>query len=132
MKYRQEHIHLTTQSVDKWSDWYVDSMGATVTSVTGSFGVRMINLDLGGFPIRISNSTGVEKKLSQERGETVLPPEGYHHLGFLVDDIDGCIKDLVSKGAKIETPIAAASPTMRCGFLRLPDGLRIEICEKHE
>ncbi len=132
MKYQHDHVHLTTQSVDEWVRFYVDSMGATVTSSTGSYGIRMVNLNLGGAPVRISNRTGVERHLSNQRGATVLPPEGYHHLGFLVDDIDASVKDLVSRGAEVETPVGQASPTLRCGFLKLPGGVRVELCQRLE
>lgn len=127
MKYKHDHIHLTTQNVDDWARWYVNSMEATVTSSNVSLGGNTVNLDLGGAPVRISNLTGVERGIRDQTGENILPPEGYHHIGFLVDDIDACVADLVSKGAEIEAAVRQASPTMRSGFLKLPGGVRIEL-----
>jgi len=132
VKYQHDHIHLTTQDVDRRVAFYTDAFGATVTSSVESFGIKMVNLDVGGAPVRISNRTGVEKKLSDERGETVLADEGYHHFGFLVDNIDACVADLVSKGAVIEVEVGQATPTLRCGFLKLPGDVRIEVCQRLE
>ena len=132
MRFQHDHIHLTTQDVDREVEFYMDAFGATVTSSVESFGIKMVNLDVGGAPVRISSRTGVERKLSEERGETVLAEEGYHHFGFLVDNIDACVADLVSKGAVIEVEVGQASPTLRCGFLKLPGNVRVEVCQRIE
>ena len=130
MSFKHDHIHITTQDVDDWVKFYVDNMGATITSTVESFGVKMVNVDAGGAMLRISNMTGVEKQLSKQTGSDVKPPEGYHHIGFLTENVDAAMDELVSKGAKIEVPAADASPTLRCGFVVLPGGALVEICTK--
>ena len=132
MKYHHDHIHLTTQSVDAWVHWYTASMGATVTRRSSDSGNVMIDLDVGGVSVRISNRTGVEMQMSERAGLTVLPPEGFHHLGFLVDDIDAWVADLVAKGASLATPVGQASPTVRYAFLKLPTGLLVEAVQQSE
>jgi len=132
LRYRHDHIHLTTQDIDDWAQWYVASMAAIVVSSNASPGGSTVNLDVGGAQVRISNLTGVERSLRDQTGENTLPTEGYHHIGFLVDDIDACVADLVSKGAEIESAVRQASPTVRSGFLKLPGGVRIELCQQLE
>lgn len=129
MKYVPSHVHLTTQAVDDWVRFYVDAFDATVMGTMDSFGARMVNLDVGGLSIRISNATGVEQAAAGEGAVPVLPPEGYHHFGFLVDDLDAAVGDLVAKGAEVEVPSTNATPTMRTAFLRLPGGVRVELCQ---
>lgn len=132
MQYQQDHIHLTTQDVDEWVQFYVEAFGAKVVGTMEAFGTKMVNLDMGGAPLRISNSTGVEKGLSQERGEAVLPEEGYHHLGFRVDDIDQCIADLARRGVEVEVRVAQARPGLRYGFVKCPGNVRIELVEQSD
>ena len=130
MNFQHDHIHLTTQDVDDWVKYYVDNLGATITSTRESFGIKMVNVDAGGALLRISNMTGVERQASDKSGSDVKPPEGYHHIGFLTENVDTAIDELVSKGAKIEVPAADASPTLWCGFVVLPGGALVEICTK--
>ncbi|MFC2008596.1 VOC family protein [Chloroflexota bacterium] len=130
MNFQHDHIHLTTQDVDEWVKYYVDNLGATVTSTRESFGIKMVDVDAGGAKLRISNMTGVEKQASNQTGEDVKPPAGYHHIGFLTDNVDAAIDELVSKGATVKVPAANASPTLRCGFVVLPGGALVEICQK--
>jgi len=130
MKFQHDHIHLTTQNVDDWVNYYIEAFGATIVSTVESFGVKMVNIDAGGAKFRISNMTGVEKLLSSQTGKDVRPPEGYHHFGYLVDDVDACIAEFVKKGATVEVPAGNASPTLRCGFLKLPGDVRVEVCQK--
>lgn len=132
MNYTYDHIHLTTQSVDEWVQWYVTSMRAQVLSRSGSSDSKTVNLDVGGASVRLSNATGVEKYIWDRTGQRVLPPEGYHHFGFIVDDLDACIADLVARGAKLEGGVRQASPGVRSGFMLLPGGVRVELCEKRE
>ena len=130
MEYTYSHIHLTTQTVDEWGQWYVDTMGATITGSSEAPRTKIVNLDVGGVAIRISNLTGVERYIQDETGKKVLPPEGYHHLGFLVDDIDACVAELLSKGAVMEAGVRQPSSAMRNAFLKLPGGVRIELGQK--
>lgn len=125
MRYSHDHIHLTTQSVDDWVQWYVDSMGAVVVRTNMTPDGPMVFLDVGGASVRISSSTGVEKYFRDQTGELVLPPEGYHHFGFTVDDIDACMADLVSRGAEIEAGIRQPSGAVRSSFLKLPGGVKV-------
>jgi len=129
VQYVPSHVHLTTQAVDDWVRFYVDGFGAKVIGTMDSFGTRMVNLEVGGLSIRISNATGVEQAAAGEGEVPVLPPEGYHHFGFLVDDLDAAVGDLVAKGAEVEVPPTNATPTMRTAFLRLPGGVRVELCQ---
>lgn len=130
MGYQHDHIHLTTENVDEWTRYYVEVFDAKVTSCVESGGNKIVNLNVGGAPLRISSLTGVERHLTDQTGKAVRPAEGYHHLGFLVDDVDACVRDLVSRGAKLETPVKQASPTLRCAFLQLPGDVRIELCQQ--
>ena len=54
MSFKHDHIHITTQDVDEWVKFYVDNMGATITSTVESFGVKMVNVDAGGAMLRLS------------------------------------------------------------------------------
>jgi len=40
------------------------------------------------------------------------------------------VKDLTARGARVEVAVSPASPTLKCGFLMLPGGVRVELCQK--
>lgn len=130
MEYRLDHIHLTTQDVERWIELYNTACGAEVVGSIDSFGTHMVNLNLGGMPLRISNRTGVEKTLSDERGEDVSPAEGHHHYGFFVDDLEAAMAEAESSGARIEVPPFQASPSLRCGFVVFPGEVRFELLQQ--
>jgi len=129
MKFEHDHIHLTTQDVDGLVRFYVDNFGADIVHVAETFGIKMVNLDAGGAKLRISNMTGVERHASQETGKEVKPPEGFHHYGFLVENVDAAMAELGRKGARVEVEAEDASPTLRCGFMMLPGNVRVEIAQ---
>jgi lactoylglutathione lyase len=55
--------------------------------------------------------------------------EGLDHIGFLVDDLDGMIKELCALGAKVVVDPWTEGKT-RIAFLTDPDGNWIEIMQK--
>jgi predicted enzyme related to lactoylglutathione lyase len=130
MEYRLDHIHVTTGHIDEWVDFYVEVLGGHVTGTMNPTGNRMVNLDIGGMPLRVSSQTGVETYLATRQGHAVAAPEGHHHYGFMVDDVEAAIAEAVDNGARLEVPVFQASPTLRCCFIQGPGGVRMEVCQQ--
>ena len=58
--YRHGHTHLTSQNSKKTVEFYTEVMGAEVVKVRESGGLKLVDINLGGIPIRISSSTGAD------------------------------------------------------------------------
>ncbi len=58
--YRHDHTHITSQDAEKAVEFYTQIMNAKVIKVQESSGRKMVDIDLGGIPVRISSGTGAD------------------------------------------------------------------------
>jgi len=124
ISYKHEHTHLTSADPEKVVEFYTQVMGAKVTKEIESAGRRMIDIDLGGIPVRISSSTGADNAWG--------PRFGLHHLGLVVDNMDEFAADLKSKGVEFVVEPTQPQPGVRIAFIKAPDNVLFEIIEKKE
>ena len=121
--FKHEHTHITTPEPDKIIEFYTKVMGAKVIKEqTMPFG-RLVDVDLGGIPVRISGATGADKDWKGLR-------HGLHHLGFEVDSMDEFIAKMKANNVEIVTQPFQANPTTKAAFIKGPDGVLFEIIEK--
>ena len=123
--YRHHHTHLTSQDKDKAVEFYTQVMNAKITKVQGSSDRQMVDIDLGGIPIRISSSTGADDIWQGAR-------YGLHHLGLIVDNIEEFTEDLKSKGVEFVVEPTQTSTGIKSAFIKAPDNVLFEIIELKE
>ena len=121
--YKQHHIHLTNPDPTKTAQFYTEIMGAQVTREQRTPDQEIIDLDLGGIPIRISNRTGADDSLKGLQF-------GLHHLGLVVDDLDRAADEMNSTGVEFVVKPHSPRPGSKNAFIRTPDGVLIELSER--
>ena len=135
--YTYDHIHVRTKdpeppnSASGWTpkgmaSFFETMFGARVLRLVQSDGVPRVDLDVNGLAIFIA-SVPPEEHIDLSPRD---PHLGLDHFGFRVDDIDGAVEDLRSKGAEIYTEPRTIRPGVRIAFVRGPDDVRIEILQR--
>ncbi|HET6478322.1 MAG TPA: VOC family protein [Dehalococcoidales bacterium] len=121
--YKHDHTHITTPEPDKIIEFYNKVMGARTTKEIESGGRRLVDVDLGGIPVRISSATGADKDWKG-------PRYGLHHLGLEVDNMDEFIAKMKANSVEIVTAPFQAGPGVKAAFIKCPDGVLYEVIEK--
>jgi lactoylglutathione lyase len=121
--YKQDHIHVTNPDPKKAARFYVDIMGAKITSERIIPDRIIIDLDLGGIPLRISSRTGADDNL----GGLKL---GLHHIGLLVDDLDQATKLMKQNGVKFIVEPYSTETGDKIAFIQTPDGVIFDLIQK--
>ena len=124
--YTYDHIHVRTKDPEGMATFFETMFGARVLRLTQSDGVPRVDLDVNGLAIFIA-SVPPEEHIDLSPRD---PHLGLDHFGFRVDDIDGAVADLRSKGAEIYTEPRTIRPGVRIAFVRGPDDVRIEILQR--
>ena len=71
-------------------------------------------------------------KLELMPKKTMEAPEGFHHISFEVESVDAAFEELKSKGVKIlREPFDARIEGLRLAFFEGPDGVRLQLFERH-
>ncbi len=120
---KHEHTHLTSSDPDATVDFYTRVMGARVTREMQSGGRRMVDLDLGGVPVRVSGSTGADNVWTG-------PRFGLHHLGLEVDNLDEFAARLEASGVEFVVKPTQPQPGVKIAFIKGPDNVLFELIEK--
>lgn len=123
--YRHDHTHLTSQDSEKTVEFYTQVMGAEVIKVQESGGLKLVDIDLGGIPIRISSNTGADDAWHGLR-------YGLHHLGLIVNDIGEFTARLKSKGVEFVVEPTQPRPGVKIAFFKGPDDVLFEVVEMKE
>jgi catechol 2,3-dioxygenase-like lactoylglutathione lyase family enzyme len=121
--YKQDHFHVLNRDPKKAAQFYVDVMGAKIIDEKIIPDRMIINLDLGGIPLRITNRTGADDNLGEFK-------PGLHHIGLHVDDLDKAVELMKQNGVKF---IVEPHPTEMGGkaaFIQTPDGVIFELIQK--
>jgi catechol 2,3-dioxygenase-like lactoylglutathione lyase family enzyme len=116
--FEYDHVHLASQEPAKTIEFLAKHMGARVTRRGGTPSNEMIDLDLGGITLRISKTTGADDNRF-----------GLHHVGLKVADLRATISELKSAGSEIVVERFPDPPGIPSAFIRLPDGLLVEVKE---
>ena len=124
--YTYDHIHVRTKDPEGMATFFETMFGAKVLRLTQSDGVPRVDLDVNGLAIFIA-SVPPEEHIDLSPRD---PHLGLDHFGFRVDDIDGAVEDLRSKGAEIYTEPRTIRPGVRIAFVRGPDDVRIELLQR--
>ena len=118
---RSHHIHVTSRNVQESADFYTNVLGARlIDEQDGDIG-KVIDVDLGGMPIRISGATGVDGSWPNAYG--------LHHLGLQVDDIDEFAAAAKAGGVEFVVGPSATSTGSKTAFVKGPDNTLFEISQ---
>ena len=124
--YTYDHIHVRTKDPEGMASFFETMFGAKVLRLIQSDGAPRVDLDINGLAIFIA-SVPPEEHIDLSPRD---PHLGLDHFGFRVDDIDGAVEDLRSKGAEIYTEPRTIRPGVRIAFVRGPDDVRIELLQR--
>ena len=124
--YTYDHIHVRTKDPEGMARFFETMFGAKVLRLIQSDGAPRVDLDINGLAIFIA-SVPPEEHIDLSPRD---PHLGLDHFGFRVDDIDGAVEDLRSKGAEIYVEPRTIRPGVRIAFVRGPDDVRIEILQR--
>ncbi len=119
--YKHHHTNLTSRDPENLANLFVKLMGARITGRPGSPGKEMIDLELGGVPLRISEGTGADGVWKGTRF-------GLHHLGVAVDDLDSAAKELKAAGIEFVLQPVTSAAGIKASFIQL-DNVLIEVIQ---
>jgi methylmalonyl-CoA/ethylmalonyl-CoA epimerase len=129
--YRLDHIGIAVASIDESLPIY-RALGLTETAreSVASQGVVTAFLPLGDTRLELLEPVGADSPIAKflaKRGP------GIHHVCFAVDDLEGALADLASRGFRLvnETPVPGAAGK-RVAFLHpsAGNGVLIELSER--
>ena len=122
-----DHIHLRSPDPEATAVWFERMLGAQVIrSMTQ--GKPRVDLKLGGanvFIMPVAPGDGVH-------APPVTPYQGLDHFGLAVSGIDAVAAELKGKGAEFTMEPRTVRPGLRVCFLRGPQGISVELLERHE
>jgi catechol 2,3-dioxygenase-like lactoylglutathione lyase family enzyme len=124
--YTYDHIHVRTKDPEGMAGFFETMFGAKVLHLIQSDGAPRVDLDINGLAIFIATVPPEEHMDSNPRD----PHLGLDHFGFRVDNLDGAVADLKSKGADICVEPRTIRPGVRIAFIRGPDDVRIELLQR--
>ena len=110
-QYKHDHTHITTPEPEKLVQFYTRVMGGNIIRETESAGNRMVDVDLGGIPLRISKGTAAD-------GDWKGLRYGLHHIGLGVDNLDEWMAEMKAKNVEIVTePFELKASGLKAAFI---------------
>ena len=122
-----DHIHLRSPDPEATAAWFERMLGAQVIRSMAQ-GKPRVDLKLGGanvFIMPVAPGDGVH-------APPVTPHQGLDHFGLTVSGIDAVAAELKAKGAEFTMEPRTIRPGLRVCFLRGPQGISVELLERHE
>jgi len=125
LSYHHDHTHLTSQNTEKTVEFYTQVMNAKTIKIQGSGSRQMVDIDLGGVPVRISSRTGADDVWQG-------PQYGLHHLALNVSNMEEFVSNAKSKGVEFVVEPIQPRPGVKIAFIKAPDNVLFEIMEVKE
>ena len=116
MTLKLNHLHLKTHDPEKTAQFYVDVLGAKITSKSPLGGYRV---DLHGLSLNIS-----DLHPDQSRDQKY----GMEHLAIDTDELDTVVAKLKERGIGILEETVVSGGRRVC-FFEGPDGVQLEFIE---
>lgn len=128
MEYRYDHVHFLTRDVRAMTDFFEHVFELELLSYEEDFkGAAYSILKLGEGDLRIRGYRPGDEP------DAVAPmlTHGLDHLGVAVDDVEAAVARLVERGAEVDmAPVAAGVGGRMIAFIKGPENIRVEICER--
>src|SRR5690348_288536 len=122
-----DHVHLRSPDPEATAQWFEKMLGAQVIRTTQQ-GQPRVDLKLGGgtiFIAPVSAGDGVNSP-------PATPYQGLDHFGLTVKDIDAVAAEIKAKGVEFTREPTTIRPGVRICFIRGPQGISIELLERHK
>jgi len=116
MPFKLNHLHLKTRDPQKTAQFYVDTLGAKITSVSPNGSCR---IDLHGLSLNVTQFLE-----TQTRQQTL----GMEHIAIDSDEYDSVVAKLKTRGVKILEETVVSNGRRAC-FFEGPDGVQLEFIE---
>jgi len=114
--FKLNHLHLKTPDPEKTAQFYVETLGATITSRNPKGGMR---LDLHGLSLNVTPFLE-----NQTRGQKL----GMEHIAIDSDEYDRVVSMLKAKQVRILEETVVSGDRRAC-FFEGPDGVQLEFIE---
>ncbi len=128
MEFRYDHVHFLTRDVRAMTDFFERVFELELLSYEEDFkGAAYSILKLGEGDLRIRGYR------PGDAPDAVAPmlTHGLDHLGVAVDDVEAAVARLVERGAEVDmAPVAAGVGGRMIAFIKGPENIRVEICER--
>jgi catechol 2,3-dioxygenase-like lactoylglutathione lyase family enzyme len=112
---KMNHVHLKTKDPDATAKFYVETMGATITSKS-NMGYR---LDLHGLSLNVTDLHKDQKRKQKY---------GMEHIAIDTDELDAIVAKLKARGINILEETVVSGGRRVC-FFEGPDGVQLEFIE---
>ena len=128
MEFRYDHVHYLTRDVRAMADFFENVFELELISYEEDFkGAPYAILKLGEGDLRIRGYRAGDEP-------DAVGPElthGLDHLGVAVDDVEAAVARLEERGAVVDmAPVAAGVGGRMIAFIKGPENIRVEICER--
>jgi len=128
VEFRYDHVHYLTRDVRAMADFFERVFELELISYEEDFkGAPYAILKLGEGDLRIRGYR------PDDEPDAVAPAltHGLDHLGVAVDDVEASVARLVERGAEVDmAPVAAGVGGRMIAFIKGPENIRVEICER--
>ena len=128
VEFRYDHVHYLTRDVRAMADFFENVFDLEMISYEEDFkGAAYAILKLGEGDLRIRGYR------PDDEPDAFAPAltHGLDHLGVAVDDVEASVARLVERGAKVDmAPVAAGVGGRMIAFIKGPENIRVEICER--
>ena len=128
MEFRYDHVHFFTRDVRAMADFFENVFELERISYEEDFkGAPYAIYKLGDGDLRIRGYRPGDDP------DAVAPAltHGLDHLGVAVDDVAASVARLEERGAEVAMPPVAAGVGGRMiAFIKGPENIRVEICER--
>jgi catechol 2,3-dioxygenase-like lactoylglutathione lyase family enzyme len=128
--FQLHHVTLSVRDVDQVSQWYVETLGFTISdrfTLTRPDGttLQIARVEIPGLRMNIAQFEGsVAPERTEER-------QGWRHLAFQVDNVDQIYQRLREKGVELlGEPFTYDPPGYRVAFFQDPEGNIIELYQE--
>ncbi len=122
--YTYDHIHLRSRDPMETARYYNRVFDAKVIESVQSNGQPRVDLDVNGLTIYIAQAD------EHQPPGPVDPHLGLDHFGLRVENLEEAAAQLRERGAAFSTEPRELRPGLKIAFVRGPDDVRIELCER--
>ena len=121
MAHKLNHLHFKTPDPQKTAQWYVDNLGATISSENkNAAGQTTYRLDLCGIPVNVTPFIETQDMNRQRYG--------LEHIAIDTDDYDGELAKIKAGGTKILEEHTLGDGRRIC-FFEGPEGVQVEFLQ---
>lgn len=115
------HISINVKNLDKSVEFYSDTLGLEIVD-------RFDHEDMSIVFMK-GNGEGVIELVYHKQSES---SSRLQHIGFVVEDIEREYKSISTKGFKFTKPPYESRSGVKIAFLCDPDGIELELVQRHD